>query len=95
MASSLSVGQILHGQSKQGRELAELRKELSQVSRNQVLESEIGRLNQSPYVQDRPYHKIATLKGGQDELNWKTEEVIGDQTSNSLTEHNLKKLDII
>ncbi len=75
MANSMSVSQILYNQARQKRELEQVRKELAMARDNDVLDAEIRRMNRSPYVEDRPYHKVRMLKGSQEEQDWKKKEV--------------------
>lgn len=96
MGNSLSVGQILHNQSVQKRELEEIRNQLADARDNDVLDSEIRRLNRSPYVGDRPYHKVRMLKGSQEEQDWKQDQ-IGEKLDRYISSSNTidsDKLDV-
>lgn len=94
MVDKLSLSQVLYGQTRQQKELDKLRADIKKINDSGKLDEEIERLNRSPYVADRPYHKIQQLKGSSEESSWRNQPPTVDeiQADASLT---LKKLNII
>ncbi len=94
MTDKISLSQVLYQQSKQFTELDRLRREVKAIHESGTLDKEIEKLNRSPYVQDRPSHKVSMLLGSQEEGSWKKDAVTREQVDKEASLA-LKKLNII
>ncbi len=94
MTDKISLSQVLYSQSKQRNELDHLRSEIKKIHESGTLDQEIEKLNRSPYVQDRPVHKLQMLLGSQEEGQWQKDLATRDQVD-AAASLALKKLNII